>query len=50
MAGAGAGMTDEEYQVVVSAEEQQRAEDLGDELPGLLPVLPLKPTVASPSR
>ncbi len=41
-------MTDEEYQVVVSAEEQQRAEELGDELPASLPVLPLKETVVFP--
>jgi ATP-dependent Lon protease len=41
-------MTDEEYQVGVSAEEQQRAEDLGDELPATLPVLPLKETVVFP--
>ena len=41
-------MTDDEYQVVVSAEEQQRAEDLGDELPPMLPVLPLKETVVFP--
>jgi Lon protease-like protein len=37
-----------EYQVVVSAEEQQRAEELGDELPATLPVLPLKETVVFP--
>ena len=41
-------MTDEEYQVVVSAEEQQRAEELGEELPATLPVLPLKETVVFP--
>jgi ATP-dependent Lon protease len=41
-------VTDEEYQVVVSAEEQQRAEELGDELPATLPVLPLKETVVFP--
>jgi len=41
-------LTDDEYQVVVSAEEQQRAEDLGDELPPMLPVLPLKETVVFP--
>ena len=41
-------LTDEEYQVVVSAEEQQRAEELGDELPATLPVLPLKETVVFP--
>jgi hypothetical protein len=28
--------------VVVSVEEQQHAEELGDELPATLPVLPLK--------
>jgi ATP-dependent Lon protease len=41
-------VSDEEYQVVVSAEEQQRAEELGDELPAALPVLPLKETVVFP--
>jgi ATP-dependent Lon protease len=41
-------VSDEEYQVVVSAEEQQRAEELGDELPDSLPVLPLKETVVFP--
>ena len=41
-------VTDEEYQVVVSAEEQQQAEELGDELPAALPVLPLKETVVFP--
>jgi ATP-dependent Lon protease len=34
--------------VVVSAEEQQRAEELGEELPARLPVLPLKETVVFP--
>ena len=34
--------------VVVSAEQQQRAEELGDELPASLPVLPLKETVVFP--
>jgi ATP-dependent Lon protease len=34
--------------VVVSAEEQQKAEELGDELPATLPVLPLKETVVFP--
>ena len=34
--------------MVVSAEEQQRAEELGDELPATLPVLPLKETVVFP--
>ena len=41
-------MSEPEYQVVVSAEEQQRAEELGDELPTTLPVLPLKETVVYP--
>jgi ATP-dependent Lon protease len=34
--------------VVVTAEEQQQAEELGDELPATLPVLPLKETVVFP--
>ena len=34
--------------VVVSAEEQQHAEELGAELPATLPVLPLKETVVFP--
>jgi ATP-dependent Lon protease len=34
--------------VVVSAEEQQQAEELGEELPATLPVLPLKETVVFP--
>jgi ATP-dependent Lon protease len=34
--------------VVVSAEEQQKAEELGEELPETLPVLPLKETVVFP--
>jgi ATP-dependent Lon protease len=34
--------------VVVSPEEQQQAEQLGDELPTTLPVLPLKETVVFP--
>ncbi len=34
--------------VVVSAEEQQHAEELGQELPAQLPVLPLKETVVFP--
>ena len=38
----------DEYQVVVSAEEQARAEELGDGLPPMLPVLPLKETVVFP--
>jgi ATP-dependent Lon protease len=37
-----------EYQVVVSAEQQQHAEELGDELPATLPVLALKETVVFP--
>ncbi|MDX6485302.1 MAG: ATP-dependent Lon protease, partial [Gaiellaceae bacterium] len=41
-------MTEPEYEVVVSAEEQQRAEELGEELPATLPVLPLKETVVFP--
>ena len=41
-------MSEPEYEVVVSAEEQQRAEELGDELPAALPVLPLKETVVYP--
>jgi ATP-dependent Lon protease len=34
--------------VVVSPEQQQHAEELGDELPATLPVLPLKETVVFP--
>jgi ATP-dependent Lon protease len=41
-------MSEPEYQVVVSAEEQQQAEELGEELPATLPVLPLKETVVFP--
>jgi ATP-dependent Lon protease len=41
-------MSTEEYEVVVSAEEQQRAEELGEELPATLPILPLKETVVFP--
>ena len=41
-------MSEPEYEVVVSAEEQQRAEELGEELPATLPVLPLKETVVLP--
>jgi ATP-dependent Lon protease len=41
-------MSEPEYQVVVSAEEQQRADELGEELPATLPVLPLKETVVFP--
>ena len=37
-----------EYQVVVTAEEQNEAERLGEELPATLPVLPLKETVVFP--
>jgi ATP-dependent Lon protease len=37
-----------EYQVVVTAEEQDEAERLGEELPAALPVLPLKETVVFP--
>ena len=35
--------------VTVSAEEQKLAEELGDELPARLPVLPLKETVVFPA-
>jgi ATP-dependent Lon protease len=35
--------------VTVTAEEQQHAEELGDELPASLPVLPLKETVVFPA-
>jgi len=41
-------LSEPEYQVAVSAEEQQRAEELGQELPASLPVLPLKETVVFP--
>ena len=41
-------MSEPEYQVAVSAEEHQRAEELGQELPTTLPVLPLKETVVFP--
>ena len=41
-------MSEPEYQVAVSAEEQQRAEELGQEQPATLPVLPLKETVVFP--
>jgi ATP-dependent Lon protease len=41
-------VTDPEYQVVVTSEEQEQAERLGDELPATLPVLPLKETVVFP--
>ena len=43
----GAPMTEPEL-VVVSPDEQQHAEELGDELPATLPVLPLKETVVFP--
>jgi ATP-dependent Lon protease len=39
---------DHEYQVMVTSEEQEEAERLGDELPATLPVLPLKETVVFP--
>src|SRR5204863_4903157 len=42
-----AAMTEPEV-VVVSAEEQQQAEELGEELPAQLPVLPVKETVVFP--
>src|SRR5436190_7858489 len=41
-------MSEPEYQVVVTAEEQQKAQELGDELPATLPVLPLKEAVVFP--
>jgi ATP-dependent Lon protease len=41
-------VSEPEYQVVVSAEEQRHAEELGQELPATLPVLPLKETVIFP--
>jgi ATP-dependent Lon protease len=41
-------MSEPEYQVVVSPDEQQRADELGEELPSTLPVLPLKETVVFP--
>ena len=41
-------MSEPEYQIVVSPEEQQQAEELGHELPATLPVLPLKETVVFP--
>src|SRR5436305_4035107 len=37
-----------EYQVLVTSEEQEEAERLGEELPAALPVLPLKETVVFP--
>jgi ATP-dependent Lon protease len=39
---------DHEYQVLVTSEEQEEAERLGEELPAALPVLPLKETVVFP--
>jgi len=39
---------EQEYQVMVTSEEQEEAERLGDELPAALPVLPLKETVVFP--
>jgi ATP-dependent Lon protease len=41
-------VSEPEYQVVVTSEEQAEAERLGDELPATLPVLPLKETVVFP--
>jgi ATP-dependent Lon protease len=41
-------MSEPEYQVAVSAEEQAHAEELGEELPPQLAVLPLKETVVFP--
>jgi ATP-dependent Lon protease len=41
-------VSEPEYQVVISAEEQAHAEELGEELPAALPVLPLKETVVFP--
>jgi ATP-dependent Lon protease len=41
-------VSDPEYQIVVSPQEQQQADELGDELPATLPVLPLKETVVFP--
>jgi ATP-dependent Lon protease len=41
-------VSEPEYEVVVSAEQQQHAEELGDELPARLPALPLKETVVFP--
>jgi len=40
--------SEREYQVLVTSEEQEEAERLGDELPATLPVLPLKETVVFP--
>jgi ATP-dependent Lon protease len=41
-------VSEPEYQVIISAEEQAHAEELGEELPATLPVLPLKETVVFP--
>jgi len=41
-------MSEPEYQVLVTQEEQQQAEQLAEELPSTLPVLPLKETVVFP--
>ena len=41
-------MSEPEYQIVVSPEEQLQADELGAELPATLPVLPLKETVVFP--
>jgi ATP-dependent Lon protease len=41
-------MSEPEYQVLVTQEEQQQAEQLAEELPATLPVLPLKETVVFP--
>jgi ATP-dependent Lon protease len=41
-------VSEPEYEVVVSADEQLRAEELGEALPPTLPVLPLKETVVFP--
>ena len=41
-------MSEPEYQIVVSPEEQQQADERGGELPATLPVLPLKETVVFP--
>jgi ATP-dependent Lon protease len=43
-------MSDDDFRLVaVTAEEQQLAEQLGDDLPSTLPVLPLKETVVFPA-
>jgi ATP-dependent Lon protease len=41
-------MSEPEHQVVVTSDEQQKADELGDELPATLPLLPLKETVVFP--